>query len=653
MSFASGAECGPTNPMAGLIKQFYQDRSLQQSAGFRSRSQQTMPLDRQFTDEFLRDERIERPANAFEFQGLSRELASIHRPQADWASDFAQHHVPEDRKQFEEFEKIYQQNRVPAHQWRNDFAAYEPQQLHSTLSHTEHQAFEAAFEEAKQSAEMKWDQEFAEQESKDWVGEFEKQQETRADCDQEAMARTAGMLLETVDADNNPKFKNSKFMSLMRDLRDRKVRVEGSGLAPTDESSWATEFRRENQAGSSAWVNDFVKQAGPPQSGNMWSTEFAQKSERGWTESFDQQQQRQSTDNPLDDWVKQYKNNIAHLYNAQDEAWDGMQKDWERIQTDQIGGYRAANREYQQYNYAADNPYLVNPAALAQPHQSTLAQTILTLEAKTQLNPSDAGSWQELGLRQQENERDGAAIAALSRAVNLNPSMLDSWLGLAVSYTNENCRLEALEALEQWIQNNPKYKHLATDERSLLKHNRHGYVTNLFLDAARSQAELDAEVQVGLGILFNVSEEYSKAIDCFKAALQSRPHDYLLWNKLGATLANSRDTAGAIDAYFNALEINPSYVRARYNLAVSCINLGQHREAAEHLLTCLAIQQTNDTQQPQLMVDEQGKRVPIQSGMGDNVWDSLRLLMIKMNRQDLAEQCDKRSLDSFHGEFEF
>lgn len=28
--FANGAECGPTNPMAGLMKQFHQDRSLQQ-----------------------------------------------------------------------------------------------------------------------------------------------------------------------------------------------------------------------------------------------------------------------------------------------------------------------------------------------------------------------------------------------------------------------------------------------------------------------------------------------------------------------------------------------------------------------------------------------------------------------------------------------
>lgn len=50
-----------------------------------------------------------------------------------------------------------------------------------------------------------------------------------------------------------------------------------------------------------------------------------------------------------------------------------------------------------------------------------------------------------------------------------------------------------------------------------------------------------------------------------------------MWNRLGATLANGNRSEEAVDAYHNALHLFPGFIRARYNLGITCVNLGAHR----------------------------------------------------------------------------
>lgn len=51
-------------------------------------------------------------------------------------------------------------------------------------------------------------------------------------------------------------------------------------------------------------------------------------------------------------------------------------------------------------------------------------------------------------------------------------------------------------------------------------------VQNLYIRAARKNPahDLDADVQCGLGVLFNLASDYDKAADCFQAAVNADPN---------------------------------------------------------------------------------------------------------------------------------
>lgn len=140
---------------------------------------------------------------------------------------------------------------------------------------------------------------------------------------------------------------------------------------------------------------------------------------------------------------------------------------------------------------------------------------MLEREAAVQRDQTNAAAWFELGVKQQENEREHKAIQALRRAVDLDPSHLPTWLALAVSYTNDNDRLGTYNAIKEWVDRNGKYEAAVHQYRAQTPQNSSVSTTERFnrliqclITMARSDTsgEVDADIQIALAVLLNTNE---------------------------------------------------------------------------------------------------------------------------------------------------
>ncbi|KAF9918490.1 Peroxisomal membrane signal receptor PTS1 [Lobosporangium transversale] len=474
---------------------------------------------------------------------------------------------------------------APGGDWSQEFQAHQPTGARLfELSPEEEAAFSAAFQQ-HQPAPHEWQEEFLQRE------------------------HVVGEMPPEFEAAFQKNFDWAKEFEL----------VEGKGKGRAlDNASWEAQFETAQR-----------------------DTEAANATKSANPINFDEHEQ-------LEDLWNTLRDNLTDTDDVQNilddpSSWETEFSDLSAIAAPQLGPY----------TFESNNPYLTHPDPMAEGIRLTeeggsLSEAALAFEAAVQQDESNSRAWMMLGNVQAQNEKEEPAIRALEKAVQVDANNLDAYMNLAVSYTNEGYDHQAYVTLERWLAT--KYPDIVAANgpapTSISSWETHTRVTDLYLQAVRNGsagAEMDADLQVGLGVLFYGSGEYEKAVDCFVAGLKVRPDDYLLWNRLGATLANSGRSEDAIEAYHRALEIKPSFVRARYNLGVSCINIGCHKEAAEHLLGALSMHQADGEGNGGGSVNVSG-----------NLWETLRRTFIMMNRPDLAERAVVGAdTNQFRNEFEF
>lgn len=315
----------------------------------------------------------------------------------------------------------------------------------------------------------------------------------------------------------------------------------------------------------------------------------------------------------------------------------------------------------QEYTFDEDNPMLNTENAFEKGKaflaQGDIPSAVLCFEAAVRQDENNAEIWELLGTSQAENEKDPNAIAALKKSHELNPQNRNVLMALAISYTNESLQNQALRCLIDWLRANETYTHLVTKQferepgtpmaSSLINGPDLVDVQNLFIRAVQeSPGQVDAEIQEALGVLFNLSCDYEKAADCFRAALQIKPNSAKIWNRLGASLANGNQSVEAVDAYQHALSLEPGYIRARYNVGIICINLKAYKEAVEHFLMALNHQATSMERSGLQSVKESNNQ------MSDTIWSTLRMAVSLMGQTGLQSAIDKRDLSELNKAFE-
>ncbi|KAF4662552.1 Peroxisomal membrane signal receptor PTS1 [Perkinsus chesapeaki] len=294
---------------------------------------------------------------------------------------------------------------------------------------------------------------------------------------------------------------------------------------------------------------------------------------------------------------------ILLLVGPMDDVWQQLQQEGWLLQE----GWTSARDTYE---FISENPYLESSESPLQLALRLMAEgkdkeAMLALEAEVQQHPDSSEGWRLLGLMHAANDMDVEAITCLEKGHDADPYNTDSLLALGVSLTNELDSYRALKILREWLQNHETYHGLVqastVDPQMLLDYDFLKKDVVSLLEKATQSRPQDSDAFIALGVAHNIDRNYSKAVESFITAATLRPEDPSLWNKLGATLANSGHSEASLVAYNQALSLKPNYARAWSNLAIAHCNLNQHEDGirqvhevslklspkAEHLWTLL------------------------------------------------------------------
>jgi len=192
------------------------------------------------------------------------------------------------------------------------------------------------------------------------------------------------------------------------------------------------------------------------------------------------------------------------------------------------------------------------------------AESVCQYEEAVRIRPDFLEATIKLGTHYLQMHADGLAARQFNRAAEINDRIVDAYIGLSIAQKLAGYVSDALATLSLAAAIQPNSSLLLAETATLQF--KEGFGKNAALDKQYSST----------GLIDAVIEAHQRQII-------RQPQNPESHYRLGVLMMSVGRMNDALKEFQTALEINPTYARARSKLTVCLLETGQHQAAVEHL----------------------------------------------------------------------
>ncbi|MDH5387441.1 MAG: tetratricopeptide repeat protein [Gammaproteobacteria bacterium] len=265
------------------------------------------------------------------------------------------------------------------------------------------------------------------------------------------------------------------------------------------------------------------------------------------------------------------------------------------------------------------------------------------------LRPNESRAYSRLAAIYNKQGRDKDAQTAYEKSVEFNPSSASARYNLGLLLLKKKKWQEAIDQFQAVLNidtNNAK-AHFNLG-RSYYKLKNYEQALKHYQNALSLRSGDYPEVAVNLGLIYSAQNQYDKAIEIYKAALEKNVESASLHYNLGLTYFKSGQAEKSMASYLLAIKYRPKYAQAWYNIArIHSLNenyeaaVAAYRKALEinpgyrsaQLNLAVALTRLGEPEQAELIY----RQVLTNSPRYFSAWLNLGLVLMDQERNEEAE----------------